>query len=106
MLVIMKITSNGHTYEVTKHSCTCPDYTYRKAKIGGICKHIASTYYKIPTKQSDTKVMEAFFKRGVNKDSAVRRFGQTKVKQLLNDQVIIEQGVHINRVYKRILKLL
>jgi predicted nucleic acid-binding Zn finger protein len=28
------------TYQVSKYSCTCGDYIYRKKDIGGKCKHM------------------------------------------------------------------
>tara|TARA_B110000495_G_C22568090_1_gene342272 strand:- start:39 stop:191 length:153 start_codon:yes stop_codon:yes gene_type:complete len=28
------------TYQVSKDSCTCGDYLYRKKDIGGKCKHM------------------------------------------------------------------
>ena len=30
------------TYQVSKDSCTCGDYIYRKKDIGGKCKHMES----------------------------------------------------------------
>lgn len=40
--------SDGTTYRCTvaaglSGSCTCPDFTYRRTRIGGECKHIAAT---------------------------------------------------------------
>ena len=32
--------SKGRDYLVTKDSCTCGDYVYRKKDIGGKCKHM------------------------------------------------------------------
>ncbi|BFH18260.1 hypothetical protein J6TS7_53480 [Paenibacillus dendritiformis] len=34
------LSESGNTYEVTGHSCTCPDYTYRHRGNGTACRHM------------------------------------------------------------------
>ena len=39
---LIKNTFNNNIYEVDKNfkTCTCPDFVYRKSKLGQECKHI------------------------------------------------------------------
>lgn len=36
------LSRSGETYEVTLHSCTCPDYAYRCRAQGLACKHMTA----------------------------------------------------------------
>jgi len=41
------MTTENKTYETTVTSCTCPDFQYRQAKIGGHCKHIQALRHEM-----------------------------------------------------------
>lgn len=45
----IKSSDGKHMWVVNtrKLSCTCPDYRYRQAKVGGLCKHINQVLKKI-----------------------------------------------------------
>ena len=42
MTEFVTIKGKTGTYQVSKDSCTCGDYIYRKKDIGGKCKHMES----------------------------------------------------------------
>ena len=33
------VEGNSGVYEIVDGACSCPDYTYRARRIGGLCKH-------------------------------------------------------------------
>lgn len=68
----VKSDSNDRMYEVTPHSCTCADYIYRQAKVGGRCKHMIKAFYTDTS--VDDKNMREFFKDGVSIDDAYNRY--------------------------------
>lgn len=49
MIVKHKSKKTGKIYDVDtiKLTCTCPDYTYNRAKNGDICKHIKDELKKL-----------------------------------------------------------
>jgi hypothetical protein len=75
----IKSSSSNKFYEVTPHSCTCPDYVYRQAKHGGKCKHIIKTYYPQTQDADELKDMRQFFNSGAHIDEAYEKFGDEKI---------------------------
>lgn len=106
----MKVANSSGTgfYETTKYSCTCPDYVYRKAKEGGICKHIAFNFYHVTVTQepSEKRDVYEYFKEAVLVNKANEKYGYKKIMELLENYTIVELGKSVNRVYTRFYKLM
>ena len=101
----MKVASTDGTqyYEVTRFSCTCPDFVYRKAKVGQICKHIAKMFFNVPeslepeqpedvrvAKWFETQEVTDYFKLGVKFNEAMNKYGHDKMMELIKNFVVAE----------------
>lgn len=87
----MKVISTSKTkfYEVTAHSCSCPDFVYRQAKVGGKCKHMLKYFYPETIGEVATEDFESLkqFKEGIELGDAYDKFGN-KVDKWLNNHEI------------------
>lgn len=93
MPTVASDTHPGKFYHVTKTSCTCPDFVYRQAKVGGMCKHMRKLY--APNLSKQPKLKESviqFFKDGVSIVEAEEKYGVEKIDKLLELQLIIKVG--------------
>ena len=84
----MKVMSSSKRkfYEVTHSSCTCPDFTYRQAKVGGKCKHMIKLFYpKVLNDIESIKLVAIrnYFRGGVSIDESYEKYGDVKINSLI-----------------------
>ena len=86
-------------YEVSAHSCTCPDFVYIQAKIGGKCKHIIKYFLHpedifelTPEINVELDEIHEYFKDGKHILDAYDKYGDEKIEELLQQQIIIKVG--------------
>ena len=88
----MKVMSSDKkkVYEVTQTSCTCSDFTYRQARVGGKCKHILKCFGEINVSSNDIEELGKPFKNGLDINEAYKQIGDDKIKQMIEARVIIK----------------
>jgi len=92
-MVLVEVISrtSGRKYEVDLKniSCTCPDYIYRKAKVGGLCKHINQVLKDIENKNIN-------FLEHIRKNNDVMdfldKYGEQQLVILKRKGDVIEKG--------------
>jgi predicted nucleic acid-binding Zn finger protein len=91
-MIKMKVESESHKgtyYEVTKDSCTCPSFLIRLRRQGR-CKHM-ERHFPL-TMMKATKEEMKYFKSKPNINDAYNKFGDSRVEELLSNNVIIKMG--------------
>ena len=81
---------SGSSYEIDMKSlsCTCPDYKFRKAKAGGICKHIQDVLETITGKEPDFK---SFIQKENDPIKFIDKFSDEKLEELKRRGEVIER---------------
>lgn len=82
-------------YQVSENSCTCPNFIYRQAKMGGQCKHIINCFGgKINKNLNEFGELSKLFKpNGLDFDSAYNKIGEDKLKRLIKFGIICKSPI-------------
>ena len=70
---------NVYSINMSNLSCSCPDYRYRKAKVGGICKHIQEVLETITGEEPDFKT---FIQNENDPIKFIDKFSDEKLEEL------------------------
>ena len=91
-MVQVKSSRTDDVYKVTPTRCTCLDYKYRQAKIGGKCKHIIKCFHTHLLDPKDRPKVEGLekFREGYDIDSAYEEFGDEKIQRWIDTYEIIK----------------
>ncbi len=86
----------GKFYDVSleKKTCTCPQFRFRMAKLGGECKHITAVRRWVSERvEKKGKGILQFIKENQPVDSyeVIKKFGASIVNDLIANGEIVEQ---------------
>lgn len=88
--IIDFVSKSKNVYSINMKSltCSCPDYRFRKAKVGGICKHIQEVLEIITGEEPDFK---SFIQKDNDPIKFIDKFSDEKLEELKMKGEVIER---------------